>query len=700
LDRSLIKSKLLKIMKQHPGRWFKPRTLLKYSNVRERDYRNLKVALIELYQDGQIDQKGRRQYAYRPKQQERTGVLSITTRGFGFVELKDGSEVFIRSQDMLTALHGDLVRVRISSRRSEMKRSGRIIEVIKRQQTQFVGTYKRDRYSEWVLPSDKKVRVRFRVDRVKPPGLKSGQMVIIDLLSWDDHEEDPLGKITEILGFPGDPGLDKALIIHEHGLPTKWTAKAIEQAQSFTQNDIGEQVDRRADLRKMECFTIDPETAQDFDDAVSIEKRDSGWRLGVHIADVSYYVNPGSPIDRGARQRGTSVYLVGSAIHMLPRELASDLCSLKPGVDRLAMSCIMDIGKDGVVSKYKIQESVIHSSARLTYEEVEKIIADDSSHDLAPAIHEMEGLRQLLFEKRKARGSIDLEIPEPVIKLDEAGFPEEIKPSNRLRSHRLVEEFMLKANQVVAEHLAKVFRKHKYHGMYRIHEPPELEDVVKLRSLLKRLGIQQTISTPVKTKDYQQLVEQVRESPYRHFIEQMALRSMTKAKYSIENKGHFGLAFHSYTHFTSPIRRYPDLMVHRLLKAYSGAQQTAPYTQKKLADIALHSSQRERIAMEAERDHIKLKQLQYLSNHVGEHFKGVISGVVKFGFFVELADTFIEGLVHAGSLEDDYYDYDDAHYQLIGRRTRKTYRLGDPVEIVVLAVSVSEGLADFALQPK
>ena len=685
-------------MMDHPGRWFKPRTLLKQARIREKEYRTLKVALIELYQEGKIDQKGRRQYAYRPKQQEKTGILSITSRGFGFVELRDGSEVFIKAQHMLTALNGDLVRVRISSRRMDPKRSGRIIEVIKRQQTQFVGTYKSDKYSEWVIPSDKKVRVRFQVDRVKPSRLKNGQLVIIDLLRWDDHEEDPIGKITDILGFPGDPGLDKALIIHEYDLPTKWSAKALEQAASYSQEDIADELQNRSDLRELVCFTIDPETAQDFDDAVSIEKLEKGWRLGVHIADVSYYVGAGSPIDRGAKQRGTSVYLVGSAIHMLPHELASDLCSLKPGVDRLAMSCFMDVDGEGKVHNTNFHKAVINSNARFTYEEVEAIISGDVKHDLAPHIHEMERLRQILFRKRKARGSIDLEIPEPVIKLDDTGFPVEIKPSNRLRSHRLVEEFMLKANQAVAEFMTSIFRKHKYHAIYRIHEPPNLDDVTKLRSILRRLGITASISTPVKTMDYQKLVEEVRESPFRHFIEQMALRSMTKAKYSIENRGHFGLAFHSYTHFTSPIRRYPDLVIHRLLKSYMPGKPSPPHSMKALTNMAAHASQRERIALNAERDHIKIKQLQYLSKHVGDTFKGVISGVVKFGFFVELADTFIEGLVHTGSLAEDYYDYDDANYQLVGRRTRKRFRLGDQVEIVVLSVNVSEGLADFALK--
>ncbi|MCF7807900.1 MAG: ribonuclease R [Candidatus Marinimicrobia bacterium] len=698
MDRSMMKKKVLDILKQHSGRWFKPRTLMKYTKIQEKDYRQLKTVLIDLNKEGKIDQKGRRQYAFRPKQQEVTGVLAITSRGFGFVELKDGSEVFIPASDMQNALHRDLVRIRILSRKGGDRRSGKITEVIRRHQSQFIGTYHIDKNGDWVTPTDKRAHMRFTIDRVKPKGLKDGQLVVINLIRWDEHEAQPLGQITDILGFPGDPGLDKSMIIHSYDLPTKWSEKAKQQARSFSEADIAEALKDRLDLRGLTCFTIDPETAQDFDDAVSIEKIPSGWRLGVHIADVSHYVQPGSPIDRGAKKRGTSVYLVGSVIHMLPEELASDLCSLKPRIDRLAMSCLMDIDKEGNVNNYSIANSVINSNERFSYESVEKIIHGEKGNPFSSSISEMEKLRQVLFRKRKSKGSIDLELPEPIITLDEKGFPTEIKASQRLKSHRLVEEFMLLANQVVAGYFERIFRKHSYHGLYRVHEPPSMDDVEKLRSNLGKLGIKNSISHPVQTMDYQKLVDTVRESPYRYFIEKMALRSMTKAKYSIENKGHFGLAFHTYTHFTSPIRRYPDLVVHRLLKNYLLEATQEPYTQKSLAKIAIHCSERERVAVDAERDHIKSKQLQYLSQHVGESFDGIISGVVNFGFFVELADTFVEGLVHAGSMEDDYYDYDEDNYQLVGRRKRNTYRLGDKVRISVLSVNISEGLADFTLQ--
>lgn len=698
MDRSLIEKKVMDIFKQNQGRWYKPRTLKKEARIKDRDYRKLKILLLELYRNGSIAQKGRHQYAYKPKDQLKTGVLSMSSRGFGFVELKDGSEVFVRAQDMQHGMHKDLVRVRIlkNQKRGSDKPEAQIVEVIKRHRTEFVGVFQEDRFGQWVIPEDRRLNIKFAVQEGSHHKVNDGHMVTVELLQWDEGHPQPLVRIKDVLGYPGDPGIDIALIVQQHELPTKWTANAILQTESFTEESIQDELPERKDLRELTCFTIDPETAEDFDDAVSIETTDSGWKLGVHIADVSHYVKPGSPIDREARKRGTSVYLVGHAIHMLPKQLASNLCSLKPGVDRLAMTCFIEIGKDGQFLRSEIMNSVIHSKQRFTYEEVEEII-HGADHKYAPEIQDMEALRKVLFKNRKAMGSIDLDIPEPIVVLDETGFPHDIKPSKRLTAHRLVEEFMLAANRVTAEYLNKKFMKSSFPGIYRIHETPSMDDVSKLQMILKRLKIDQVIKKQVIPMDYQKLVEAVRESPYRHFIEKVALRSMTKAKYAVENRGHFGLAFKSYTHFTSPIRRYPDLTVHRLLKLYLAHTKLTPPSFEKLEKLAEHCSQRERVAIEAERDHMKMKQLQFLSKRIGQEFDGVISGVLNFGFFVELAESFVDGLVHAGNLKDDYYEFDEPNFCLTGRRTRKMYRLGDPIRVKVTSVSLSQGMADFEL---
>jgi len=697
MDRSLIEKKVMDTFKKNQGRWYKPRALKKAARIKDRDYRALKLILLDLYREGRIDQKGHHQYAFKPKLIQKTGVLAVTSRGFGFVELNDGSEVFVRAQHMQHAFHKDVVRLQILKQTKGDKPEGKIQEVIQRHQTEFVGVLHEDRFGTWVVPEDKRIRVRFAVEEGPHKKARDGHMVSVELIQWEEGHPEPLVRIKDVLGYPGDPGVDIALIVQQHDLPTTWTQKSLDQAASFSEESVQSEIKNRTDLRHLDCFTIDPESAKDFDDAVSIQPTKTGWKLGVHIADVSHYVHPGSPIDRGARKRGSSVYLIGTAIHMLPDQLASNLCSLKPHIDRLSMTCMMEIGKDGQFLSSKIMNSVIHSKQRFTYEEVEEII-HGKDHRYADQIHAMESLRQVLFKQRKARGSIDLDIPEPIISLDEKGFPHEIKASKRLTAHRLVEEFMLAANRVTAEYLNKQFMKSKFPGIYRIHETPSLDDVNKLQMILNRLKIKQQIKAPVKPLDYQRLVEAVRESPYRYFIEKVALRSMTKAKYSVENRGHFGLAFKSYTHFTSPIRRYPDLTVHRLLKQYVGHPKMTPPAITTLEKLAEHCSERERVAIDAERDHMKMKQLQYLSKHVGESFDGVISGVLNFGFFVELAESFVDGLVHAGSLKDDYYEYEESQYSLTGRRTKKMFRLGDPVRVKVSSVSISEGLADFVLE--
>ncbi|NQV42136.1 MAG: ribonuclease R [Candidatus Marinimicrobia bacterium] len=696
MDRSIIEKKILDTFKRNPGKWYKHRAIMKAARISEHDYRTLKILLLEMYRNGLVDQKGRHQYAFKPKQPQKTGGLAVTSRGFGFVELKDGSEVFVRAQHMQHAFHKDLVRVQILNKQKGDKPEAKIIEVIQRHHTEFVGVYQQDRFGEWVIPEDKRIRVRFAVIEGEQGTARDGHMVTVELIQWDEGHPEPLVSVKDVLGYPGDPGVDIALIVQQHDLPTTWTSKSLEQAESYSEESVQSEIANRTDLRALTCFTIDPESAQDFDDAISIEKTSKGWKLGVHIADVSHYVTPGSPIDRGARKRGSSVYLVGTAIHMLPEKLASDLCSLKPHIDRLSMTCMMEIGRDGQFGPSKIMDSVIHSNQRFSYEEVEAVI-NGKDHTYSAQIHEMEKLRKVLFRDRKSRGSIDLDLPEPIVILDETGFPHDIKPSKRLTAHRLVEEFMLAANRVTAEFLDQKFINAKLPGIYRIHETPSVDDVSKLQMILDRLKIPQKIKTPVKPKDYQVLVEAVRESPYRHFIEKVALRSMTKAKYSVENRGHFGLAFKSYTHFTSPIRRYPDLTVHRLLKQYVKNDNSNLPTQISLEKLAEHCSQRERVAIEAERDHMKMKQLQYLSKRIGQEFEGVISGVLNFGFFVELAESFVDGLVHAGSLTDDYYEYEENNFSLTGRRTKKMYRLGDPVKVKVTSVSISEGLADFEL---
>lgn len=697
MDRELIAKKILDFLKQNSSQRFKQRTLFKRLDLNEPHYSLFKTTLNELFLAGTIQQSGNHQYGMQRRRESLTGTLSVTSRGFGFIETtKDEEDIFVGARNLLNALDGDLVRAEILTDKTGTNREGRILEVIRRNRTEFVGIYSMDRFGCWVTPEDKAFHRRFLIPFDQTASAQEGQLVVVDLVDWEHAEQEPIGHIREVLGTPGDPGLDAISIIRTFNLPTKWTNAALELAQSFSEKSIVKELPKRSDMRHFDCFTIDPETAADFDDAVSIEKLSDGWELGVFIADVSHYVTPGSVIDRGAKERGTSVYLVDRAIHMLPEVLAGDLCSLKPDVDRLAMACVMQLSPDGEVRNYKIEPTVIRSRKRYTYSQVQKIL-DGETDEYSSQLGLMDTLWRILHKKRKALGSVDIDLPEAKFKLDDRGFPVEIKASERLASHRLIEEFMLLANQTVAMHVEKM-GKAPPPFIFRVHDPPKEEDLSRFREILKRIGISYKLGKSVRPIDFQKVVEAVRESPYRHFIEKVALRSMTKAIYTTENRGHFGLAFTDYTHFTSPIRRYPDLMVHRLLKLYATPDgvKNAPKVIN-LEKIAKHCSARERVAVEAEREHIKVKQLQYLSQRVGETHKGIISGVMHFGLFIELADTFVEGLIHIRTIDDDYYEYLEEQFALVGQRTRKRFQLGDPVTIRIASVSVEERMADFEL---
>ncbi|MCF7797324.1 MAG: ribonuclease R [Lentisphaeria bacterium] len=697
MDRELIRKKILDYLKKNANRAYKQRTLFKHLKLREPDYGLFKSVIGQLFQEGRIQKTGRHQFGMRPKQETITGALSVTSRGFGFIETPGSEDIFVSARNLYLALDGDVVRAEVLAGKSGENREGRIVEVIRRNRTEFVGIYTMDRFGCWVTPEDKSFHRRFLIPYDNTRDAQEGQLVVVELVSWESPDLEPVGHVREVLGTPGDPGLDAVSIIRTFNLPVKWTKAAIAQAKSFSEKSIQEELQQRIDMRHVECFTIDPATAADFDDAVSVEKLKNGWRLGVFIADVSHYVTPGSPIDRGARERGTSVYLVDRAIHMLPEELAGDLCSLKPDTDRLAMACVMDLDEKGEVRKYSIEQVVIRSRKRYTYTAVHQILSGEVTDEYSSVLQEMNQLWRILHKKRKALGSVDIDLPEAKFELDERGFPVEIKASERLDSHRLVEEFMLLANQTVATHIENM-RQVPPPFIFRVHDPPQDEDLNRFREILTRVGIRYQLGHTVRSMDFQKVVELVRESPYRHFIEKVALRSMTKAIYTTQNRGHFGLAFQNYTHFTSPIRRYPDLMVHRLLKRYASpdALKNAPQVTA-LEKVAKHCSARERVAVEAEREHIKIKQLQYLSKRVGETHKGIISGVMHFGLFIELADTFVEGLVHIRTLDEDWYEFKENEFALVGRRTRKRFQLGDPVTIRVAAVSVEERMADFEL---
>ncbi len=636
-----------------------------------------------------------------------TGKLRVNSGGFGFVLNQEGDDLFIPRDHMGTALDGDTVlaeRLRSIPGRNPI---GRVVKVITREERVLVGVFHSRKRGGVVVPENDRMKFTLRIpeDRLAPPtgrtrAPKDGEVVAAKLTAWVKADTDPVGQVVEVLGTMKDANIDVKIVARSYGSPLEFPREVEDEAGKLQELKPRKIKKNREDLRSLPCITIDPEDARDFDDAISVRQLNSGlYELGGHIADVTSYVKEGSAIDKEAAKRGTSVYLVDHVIPMLPERLSTDLCSLMPGEDRPAFSVMMTLNSRGEVCRYRITETLIKSSQRFTYEEVEQILSG-KDHRFAQTVHTIMLITQVLRRKREQAGSIDFDVSEPVLSLDEHGVPYEVRPKERLDAHRLVEECMLLANKTVACHIAR-HTKEPLPFIYRVHEQPPEEEMRSFLELLETLGIGYRIEGPLKPDDYRKILDIIGNLEFKSFIEKVALRSMTKAFYSTKNTGHFGLALEAYTHFTSPIRRYPDLMIHRLLKQYARGER--PKDPKKLTarleQVCEVSFHREIQAVKAEREYMRIKAMQFLSTKIGNIYEGVISGVTSFGIFVELSTYLIEGLVHISELKDDHYGFDRDAYQLVGERTGSVYRLGDPLRVKILSVSVEDQKADFLIAP-
>jgi len=708
LNEQALRNRIIKFLKKHNNKSYKQKNLSSALEIRQKDYQAFKKILREMSQEGEIERFRKNQYGFPQEKDLVEGKLSVTSKGFGFVLMDEGRDVFISYDNLANAMDGDLVRALVFKKSFGKNPEGKILEVLNRSTVNIVGIFREQKTGGMVYPEDDRVKSPLYIppDKIGSNGgarAKNGQVVVARLEEWADPRDNPHGYITDVLGYPDDPKMDLQIVAKSKDLDLEFPAEVEKEAEQLSEPNW-KRLKGRLDLRDRVCFTIDPEDAKDFDDAVSFKQLDNGlFELGVHIADVSHYVAQGSSIDREAWNRGTSVYFVQHVIPMLPERLSNELCSLKPGEDRLAFSVIMQLDSSGKVNDYQIRESVIHSNQRFSYEAVEEIIKG-GSHKYASIIHLMQMMSLSLQRKRADQGSIDFDIPEPIFSLDENGIPYQVRPSERLHAHRLIEEFMLLANKTVAEHIARKNgkgKKEEWPFVYRIHEQPRKEDLESFLTLLKNLGVNYQIHGDVKPEDFRNILNIVENLEFKDFVEKVALRSMSKARYSPDNKGHFGLAFEKYTHFTSPIRRYPDLVVHRLLKQYQTGKPDQPQRLRAyLEKTCDRSSEMERNALEAEREYAKIKSMQFLSQKVGEQFDGIISGVMSFGAFVELTHYLVEGLVPMSQMSDDYYIYDKEKYQLVGKRTGKRYRLGDRIRIEVLSVSVDDRKAEFKFLDK
>ncbi|MDP7565714.1 MAG: ribonuclease R [Candidatus Marinimicrobia bacterium] len=694
-----MRKKLLNIFNKSPEKLFRQKDIIHRMKVKQHEIGAVKILLNELVKSGEIVRVKGNRYTIPRERSQFEGRLTVTQKGFGFVITDDDLEdIFIGRRSMADAIHGDHVRVKLHGRPSPQGLKGRVQKVLERGSNSFIGiTY---RYAGKLFMSISPVNPDRGIRLIKAKkDLDEGQIVKARVKDWGSPVKPIIAELQTVIGKAEDPVNDMKMILNKYDYLQEFPQKVMEEVKRFSQKSITQEISNRRDLRKWTSFTIDPVDAKDFDDAISIKQNRNGYELGVHIADVSHFVEQNTYIDREAIQRSTSVYFTEGVIHMLPEALSANLCSLRPNEDRLAVSAIMKMDKDFNIMEKEILPTVINSKARFTYQDVQDIVEGKIDHKFKDDILILKRLAKRLFKNRSDAGSIDFDIPEPIFEMGEKGIPHEIRPSERMESHRIVEECMLLANRVVAAEMPKKLPKN-YPFVYRVHANPDQKDVVRFTDLLKvlRLGIQ-IPKGELSPNDIKNVLKHVEDSPYRSLIENVALRTMSKAEYSMKNQGHFGLAFDHYTHFTSPIRRYPDLMVHRMIKMVcnKSIQQEGEWRELMLKSINI-SNEVELKALSAEREYIKMKQLRWLNERIGETFEGRISGVVNFGIFVELQSSLAEGLIHIDTMEDDDYTYDEDRYCLQGHKTRYEYRLGDKVSVKVLAVLFEKQRANFTLE--
>lgn len=663
----------------------------------------LKEVLEALVSDGKIEQTAKGKYIKSEGGQFLTGVLTGNPRGFGFVTVEGQEEdIFIPGDSLNGALHQDVVAVALNPSSTGKRREGSIVKIVSHGITQIIGTYEKSKNFGFVVSDNPKFGKDLFIPQERSKGAVSGHKVVAEITDYGKKGKKPEGKIIEILGHLNDPGTDIIALIKAYELPVEFPERVLNQAERVSKEVNSADMAGRMDIREWQTVTIDGEDAKDLDDAITIIKQDENYILGVHIADVTNYVQEHSALDVEALERGTSVYLVDRVIPMLPHTLSNGICSLNQGEDRLALSCIMTIDKKGTVVDHKIAETVIHVDRRMNYTDVKKILEDKDEtairefEELVPMFLNMQELASILRSKRMRRGSIDFDFPETKIILDSQGHPVEIKPYDRNVATKIIEDFMLIANETVAED----YFWQEMPFVYRSHENPDSEKIQKLSTFINNFGYSLHIGADeVHPKELQKLLQKIEGSPEEALISRLTLRSMRQAKYTIESTGHFGLATSYYCHFTSPIRRYPDLQIHRIIKenirGRMNEKRLAHY-EKILPEVAKHSSNMERRAEEVERETNKLKKVEYMAKHIGETFEGVISGVTGWGMYVELPNT-IEGLVHITALQDDFYQFYEATHELVGTVTNKHFKLGQRIKVMAVGTDMLLRTIDFEL---
>ena len=690
----MIKNKILEVLKSH-----KPMTkeqILKQFEVSKIEKASFFKMLDELEKEEEIFfNKDSEKYYVIDGEIYTSGKIQGNERGFGFL-LQEEADVFITKDRMNGALHGDRVIAKILEESKGNSKEGEIISIIERRDDSLVGTFQNQKSFGFVVPDESKISYDIFIPKKFMSGAKNGQKVLVKIDKWPKNDKKPEGKIVEVLGYPGDKGVDILSVAATYNLPMNFNKEVIEKAKSIPQEVDKSMIKGRVDLRNLTTFTIDGPDSKDFDDAVSMEILENGnYYLGVHIADVAHYVKQRDELDKEAYKRGNSVYLVDKVIQMLPKELSNGICSLNEGVDRLTLSVMMEINKKGKVLRHNIVESVINSDRRLIYDNVSDFIEKNEIHSSVKGLEKeltaMNEVAKLLAEKRKNRGSIDFDFPEAKIIVDSSGHPVDILKEERRVANKIIEEFMILCNEVVSEQFYWL----EIPFLYRIHEEPEEERLNSLNKTIRHLGYKLNTQN-LSSRDVQELIEEVHGKEEELFVSTLVLRSMRKAKYDSEQNIHFGLASSYYSHFTSPIRRYADLSIHRIIKDFLKGdlnERVISNLEENLPQVAEHISATEKSAQEAERMVESIKMAEYMLDRIGQEYEGIISSITNFGIFVQLENT-IEGLIGYSTMSD-YFEFNEEEYTAVGRDTNKIYHMGDKVRIEVTNANVTKGTIDF-----
>ena len=708
MDRSLYEKRKNLICELVNDKFYVPmkeKELAAFMQVRPEEREELKTILNELLMEGRLQISKRGKYSKGEEGGGLVGTFISHPKGFGFVEIEGRSEdLYIPESGVNGAFHQDQVQVELLKGQGGRRQEARIVKILSHGLTKVVGTYQKSKSFGFVIPDLEKISTDIYIPAEGSKGAVTGHKVVVELTDYGDDKHKPEGRITEILGHVNDPGVDILSIVKGYDLPVEFEEKLLNQAERVGKPVSEADMAGRRDLRSLQMVTIDGEDAKDLDDAVSLTRESENYCLGVHIADVSNYVQENSALDREALNRGTSVYLVDRVIPMLPHTLSNGICSLNQGEDRLALSCLMKVNKKGEVVSYEIAETVICVDRRMSYTAVRKILEEgdleliQEYEELVPMFQDMQELAAILRKKRRQRGSIDFDFPESKIILDQKGNPVSIEPYERNVATDLIEDFMLLANETVAQH----FYWMEVPFLYRTHETPDTEKIEKLATFIHNFGYHIKIKTSdheVHPKEIQKLLASIEGTEEEALIARLALRSMKQAKYSVECTGHFGLACACYCHFTSPIRRYPDLQIHRIIKEQLRGrlmEKRIDHYKEILPEVARQTSRLERRADEAERETDKLKKAQYMKHHIGETLEGIISGITAWGIYVELPNT-VEGMIHVARLTGDYYYYKEETFEMVGRDTGRCFKLGQRLKVFVDSVDMVSKSVDFLL---